>query len=117
VHGNGKISKKNLRAGLATLEIGIKYDEINDLMRLVDADKDGFISYDEFITRLDANIVHRRQSLLHLIEDKVLTKIEAVLNHTGGDHPLYQAMAVYDLENEGQIEARDLIRVFKRLGL
>jgi Ca2+-binding EF-hand superfamily protein len=51
------------------LEIGIKYDEINDLMRLITTTKDGKISYDNFITKMDANIRHRRSSLSHLVED------------------------------------------------
>jgi Ca2+-binding EF-hand superfamily protein len=63
------ISKEELRQGFATLEIGIKYDEINDLMRLITTTKDGKISYDDFITKMDANIRHRRGSLAHLVED------------------------------------------------
>ena len=38
VNGDGMISKKEFRDGIATLEIGIKYDEINDLMKLMSND-------------------------------------------------------------------------------
>lgn len=48
-NGNGLLSKSELRQGFATLEIGIKYDEINDLLRLIEPRADGQISYDEFI--------------------------------------------------------------------
>jgi len=49
------ISRKEFRDGIATLEIGIKYDEINDLMKLMSDDGDK-ISYDAFITKMDINI-------------------------------------------------------------
>lgn len=86
-------------------------------MRLVDSDRDGNISYDDFIQKLDSSISHRRQRLYRLIEDKIFTKIDGVINHSGDDNPLYHAMLNYDVDNTHQIQARDLIRVFKRLGL
>jgi len=55
VNGDGMISRKEFRNGIATLEIGIKYDEINDLMKLMSNDSDK-ISYDDFITKMDVNI-------------------------------------------------------------
>ncbi len=63
------MSKQELRYGFATLEIGIKYDEIDDLMRLISSSTDGQISYDDFIAKLDANIRHRRGSIAHLVEE------------------------------------------------
>jgi len=59
VNGDGMISKKEFRDGIATLEIGIKYDEINDLMKLMSNDSEK-ISYDDFITKMDINIRQRR---------------------------------------------------------
>jgi len=38
------------------LNLGLTYDEIDDLMKLVDSDKNGQISYDEFISRMDIHI-------------------------------------------------------------
>jgi Ca2+-binding EF-hand superfamily protein len=56
-NGDGQISKKEFRDGIATLEIGIKYDEINDLMKLVSSSKNAdTVSYDDFITKMDVNI-------------------------------------------------------------
>lgn len=49
------ISRKEFRDGIAALEIGIKYDEINDLMKLISDDGDK-ISYDAFITKIDMSI-------------------------------------------------------------
>lgn len=84
-------------------------------MRLISTTQDGKISYDDFITKMDANIRHRRSSLAHLVEDKVFKKIADCINHSG--ESLYEAMKVYDSHDSGQIQARDLTRVFKRLGL
>jgi Ca2+-binding EF-hand superfamily protein len=36
--------------------LGLTYDEIDDLMNLVDQDKDGSISYDEFISKMDVHL-------------------------------------------------------------
>ena len=54
--GNGLISQSELRQGFSVLEIGVSYDEIGDLMRLIDTNNnsnenkpDKEISYDEFI--------------------------------------------------------------------
>lgn len=55
VNGDGMISRKEFRDGIAALEIGIKYDEINDLIKLISDDSDK-ISYDAFITKIDINI-------------------------------------------------------------
>lgn len=62
VNGDGMISKKEFRDGIATLEIGIKYDEINDLMKLMSNDTDK-ISYDDFITKMDINIRQRKNTV------------------------------------------------------
>lgn len=60
-NGDGQISKKEFRDGIATLEIGVKYDEINDLMKLVSSNKNAdSVSYDDFITKMDINIRQRR---------------------------------------------------------
>jgi hypothetical protein len=37
--GNGLISQSELRQGFSVLEIGVSYDEIGDLMRLIDSDR------------------------------------------------------------------------------
>ena len=63
-NGDGQISKKEFRDGIATLEIGIKYDEINDLMKLVSSNKNAdSVSYDDFITKMDVNIRQRRMTV------------------------------------------------------
>ena len=50
------ISKKEFREGWITLNLGLTYDEIDDLMALVDEDKSGSISYDEFLSKMDIHI-------------------------------------------------------------
>lgn len=55
-NGDGTISKKEFREGWLTLNLGLTYDEIDDLMNLVDQDKSGSISYDEFLSKMDIHI-------------------------------------------------------------
>jgi len=45
----------------------------------------------------------------------VFKKIADCINHSG--ESLFEAMKVYDIMGQGQIQARDITRVFKRLGL
>lgn len=56
------------------------------------------------------------------IEDEVFTKVWEALRHIGDENPdkvLEQTMMIYNMydEDEPTIQARDLLRVFKRLGL
>ena len=53
------ISQRELREGFNSLKIGLKYDEINDLMQIMSTQANGKISYDDFIATMDANIRHR----------------------------------------------------------
>ena len=55
-NGDGTISQREFRQGWLTLNLGLTYDEIDDLMKIVDTDKDGAISYDEFISKMDVHI-------------------------------------------------------------
>lgn len=54
--GDGVISKREFRQGWLTLGLDLTYDEIDDLMKLVDDDGNGQISYDEFISKMDLHI-------------------------------------------------------------
>ena len=55
-NGDGTISSKEFRQGWITLNLGLTYEEIDDLMGLVDVDRSGSISYDEFISKMDIHI-------------------------------------------------------------
>jgi Ca2+-binding EF-hand superfamily protein len=44
---------------MAALNLELRYDEIDDLMQLCDSGKDGSISYDEFISKMDLSIQNR----------------------------------------------------------
>lgn len=49
------IDPHEFRSGWLTLDLGLSYDEISDLFKLVDKDGDGQISAEEFITRMEKN--------------------------------------------------------------
>lgn len=57
--GDGAISAKEFRQGMAALNLHLRYDEIDDLMRLCDQGGDGVVQYDEFISRMDLDIKQR----------------------------------------------------------
>jgi len=57
--GDGQISSREFRQGMAALNLELRYDEIDDLMQLCDSGKDGSISYDEFISKMDLSIQNR----------------------------------------------------------
>ena len=62
--GDGAISAKEFRHGMAALNLHLRYDEIDDLMHLCDRGGDGEISYDEFISKMDLNIANRSRQVL-----------------------------------------------------
>lgn len=59
--GDGQISSREFRQGMAALNLELRYDEIDDLMQLCDSGKDGSISYDEFISKMDLSIQNRQE--------------------------------------------------------
>ena len=63
MNGDGLISRQEFRLGFNSLEIGLSYDEIDDLMRMMSSRRDGQISYDDFIQKMDATIRGRRHLL------------------------------------------------------
>mgnify|MGYP001626813515 CR=1 FL=1 len=69
--GNGSINRQEFRLALNSLDIGLHYDEIDDLMRSISTQADGSISYDNFIMHMDANIRHRRSELKPDVEEAV----------------------------------------------
>ncbi len=69
--GNGSINRQEFRLALNSLDIGLHYDEIDDLMRSISTQADGSISYDNFIMHMDANIRHRRSVLEPDVEEAV----------------------------------------------
>ena len=88
------ISRKEFRDGIATLEIGIKYDEINDLMKLLSDDSEK-ISYDAFIAKMDVNIRQRRNTVSESVEDAVFEKITDCIMHSS--ESLFEALSVYEI--------------------
>lgn len=54
--GDGSITKKEFRQGWLTLGLELTFEEIDDLMKLVDSDGSGNISYDEFISKMDVHL-------------------------------------------------------------
>ena len=62
--GDGSISAKEFRQGMAALNLHLRYDEVDDLMHLCDTSGDGSISYDEFISKMDLNIRQRSNQVM-----------------------------------------------------
>jgi len=57
--GDGQISSREFRQGMAALSLELRYDEMEDLMQLCDFRRDGSISFDEFIYKMDLSIQNR----------------------------------------------------------
>jgi Ca2+-binding EF-hand superfamily protein len=62
VNGSGTISRREFRQGFNQLDLGLGYDEIDDLMAMMKGNnKDSdVVSYDQFISLLDENIKRRK---------------------------------------------------------
>jgi Ca2+-binding EF-hand superfamily protein len=73
--GDGAISAKEFRQGMSALNLHLRYDEIDDLMRLCDTGGDGKISYDEFISKMDINIKERTNHVMGIVEDAFFERL------------------------------------------
>jgi len=74
-NGDGFINRQEFRQGLNSLDIGLTYYQIDDLMKSMSTQPDGTISYDDFIHQLDANIRHRRNLLSDSVNEALFLKL------------------------------------------
>ena len=114
-NGDGVISPQEFRLGLASLDIGLHYDEIDELMRSMSARPDGSISYDDFILQMDANFRHRKTLLTDDVSEALFLKLARCLEYSG--ESLYDSLRRSDFDGTGTVHLTDLIRVLKRIGV
>ena len=81
-NGDGSISRQEFRLGLNSLDIGLSYDEIDELMRSMSSNAEE-ISYDDFIMKMDANLRHRRNLLDDDVSEAVFMQIHSCLEYSG----------------------------------
>jgi Ca2+-binding EF-hand superfamily protein len=98
-----------------TLNLGLTYDEIDDLMNMVDSDKSGSITYDEFISKMDIHIQKRTKVATKEVKLALYHKLKSLMD--GNKESLYEIMMDYEYDNSGKIKTSDLLRVFKRIGI
>jgi len=84
-------------------------------MSIMSTRKDGLISYDDFIHKMDANIRHRQSMINNSVEEALFKKVSDCLHYSG--ESLYSALQSADYDESGSILKDDLSRVFKRIGL
>jgi hypothetical protein len=99
--GDGTISRREFRQGWITLNLGLTYNEIDDLMNMVDTDKNGAISYDEFISKMDIHIQKKSKQAAELAKDVIFHKLKSMIDYN--EDSLYEIMATYDYDNSGTI--------------
>ena len=104
-----------MREGFNTLKLGLKFKEIDDLMSIMANTKNGRISYDDFIAKMDAHVRHRENAIVAHVDDVLFKKVSDCLKYSG--ESLYDALLTADFDNTGTILKDDLGKVFKRLGL
>jgi Ca2+-binding EF-hand superfamily protein len=117
VSGNGTINRREFRQGFNQLNLGLTFDEIDDLMSMMSSDPSAAneVSYDDFIQHLDDNIRKRSYALKENVEESIMARIKECLDYAG--ETLYESLKIYDLEDLNTINLSDLPRVFKRLGI
>lgn len=80
--GDGAISAREFRQGMAALNLHLRYDEIDDLMHLCDSGGDGEVSYDEFISKMDLNIKNRSGQVMEQVEEAFFEKLGAAMEYS-----------------------------------
>lgn len=94
---DGKISSEELGCVLRTLGHNHSPKEVEEMIKNVDTNENGFVEYDEFITMM------RRASKEH----------DSVNNE---DARKREAFAVFDMDGNGYIDKHELKYVMRRLG-
>jgi Ca2+-binding EF-hand superfamily protein len=113
--GDGAISAKEFRQGMAALNLHLRFDEIDDLMQICDDTGDGTISYDEFISKMDLNIKTRSGQVMVKVEEVFFERLGQAMEYS--QDALTDIMQEYDFERDGTIDAKDLPKVIKKLGI
>jgi hypothetical protein len=63
------------------LGIDLNYEEIDDLMKLVDTDGSGNISYDEFISKMDVHLKQKQAIAGEEAHEVLFHKLKALLDN------------------------------------
>ncbi len=113
--GDGSITKKEFRQGWLTLGLELTFEEIDDLMKLVDSDGSGNISYDEFISKMDVHLQKKQPVASEQAQEFVFHKLKSLIENS--QETLYEIMSTYDFDDSGTILTGDLVRSFKKLGM
>lgn len=66
-------------------------------MSIVSTSKDGKISYDDFIAKMDANLTHRHHNVQDSINEQLFKKVHDCLVYSG--ESLYDALKTADLDD------------------
>lgn len=113
--GDGSISAKEFRQGMAALNLHLRFDEIDDLMQICDSAGDGSISYDDFISKMDLNIKNRSGQVMEKVEEAFFERLGQAMEYS--QDTLRDVMQEYDFERDGTVDAKDLPKVIKKLGI
>ena len=113
--GDGAISAKEFRQGMGALNLHLRYDEIDDLMQLVSKNREGQISYDDFISAMDVKMDQRKDEVLEYVEEAFFAKLGEAISYNRDN--LEHVMQDYDFNKDDTIEATDLPKVVKKLGI
>ena len=113
--GDGVINKREFRQGWLSLGLDLTYEEIDDLMNLVDEDRNGQISYDEFISKMDLHIQKKNTAAAESAQEMIFHKLKSLMDNSL--ESFYEIMGKYDYDNSGYIGLPDLVRSFKKLGM
>jgi len=100
---------------MAALNLHLRFDEIDDLMQICDSAGDGQISYDEFISKMDLDIKNRSGQVMEKVEEAFFERLGQAMDYS--QETLFEVMQEYDFEQDGTIDAKDLLKVIKKLGI
>jgi EF-hand domain pair len=101
--GDGVITKKEFRNGWLTLGLDLTFEEIDDLMNLVDEDKSGAISYDEFISKMDLHIAKKTNIGSSQAQEVIFHKLKSLMDNN--QDSFYNLIKAYDFDNSGTVLA------------
>ncbi|KAK3581943.1 hypothetical protein CHS0354_007065 [Potamilus streckersoni] len=99
---DGRISSEELGCVLRTLGHSCSKQEIEDMIRNVDSNENGYVEFDEFLTMM-------RRAKANILVDHDLSKDPK-------DAEKREAFRVFDMDGNGYIDKHELRYVMRRLG-